>query len=277
MTDTKFIMEIGSNHNQDFDRLQLFLDEAKELNFWGIKLQLFDPERLIYNPSESKLAKLKKQVLPIEWLQKIKNKCQELNLKFICTPFYNEAVDILKPWIDCYKISSFDTARLDLIEACIKTKKMTFISNGLITPLDLFYLHAVLAKDDPKILRNQIVTMYCLSEYPASALDFWSKELQYAKLFGTKIGYSDHTVDQGVIIDAVINDAEYIEMHYDLMDGKGSESSYGHCWNKREATSLYSKIPEIIEKKKAKYEKLLKQTYNRADPSDGLRPMKELR
>lgn len=271
---TKFIMEIGSNHNKNLDRLDLLLKEAKELEFWGIKLQLFDPDKLYFNPSIKKINELEKQALPVDWLPYIKQKCQENNLKFICTPFYIEAVGLLREFVDCYKISSFDTGRKDLIDKCLQTNKKVFISNGLIAPIELFVLMREFLDKYDNI--NNIIPMYCISNYPASYFDFYEKELDYIRLYGTKeIGYSDHTVDQGAIVKAIIHDVNYIEIHYDLMDGRGLEAKHGHCWNREKIEKLYDNNNNIFQIEECSVN--FKKNFSRADPGDGLRPMKEIR
>lgn len=274
MYKTKFIMEIGSNHNQDWNRFLKFVDEAKSLGFWGIKLQLFDPNKLYSNATKKQIQDLESKQLPIEWLPKIKEVCKKNKLQFICSPFYNEAVDILRPWIDAYKISSYDTLRIDLVQACANTKKPLFISNGLIAPSSLFYLYAILYNNDKNILKN-IITMSCISQYPAKQKDFYVKEFEYLRIYGTKIGYSDHTVNNSVILDSILNGAEYIELHYDLMDNNGLETKHKHCWNSELIKQLHNDT--IAAKCIKNKQKLLKQRYQKADMSDGLRPMKKIR
>lgn len=43
---TKFIAEIGSNHNRDLNRCYRLIDEAKDLGFYAVKFQLFRIEKL---------------------------------------------------------------------------------------------------------------------------------------------------------------------------------------------------------------------------------------
>ena len=59
------------------------------------------------------------------------------------------------------------------------------------------------------------------------------------------IGYSDHTCNISVILNAIIKGAKYIEMHVDLDDGKGKEYSYGHCWCFSRVLKLKTLLNEI--------------------------------
>ena len=92
-----------------------------------------------------------------------------------------------------------------------------------------------------------------------------------------KVGWSDHTKDESVILKSIYKyDVDIIEFHLDL-DGKGPEYEGGHCW-------LPSEIISAI--RHGKYNKKIdgngKIHYQssefgerkwRSDPKDGLRPM----
>jgi N-acetylneuraminate synthase len=92
-----------------------------------------------------------------------------------------------------------------------------------------------------------------------------------------RVGWSDHTVQPGVIHRAIHRyGAELVEFHLDL-DGKGEEFEAGHCWLPEsiaqvirdvgigvEADGSPAIIPNPIEFVEREW---------RADPSDGLRPL----
>ena len=46
MYKTKFIAEIGSNHNKSLKRCYMLIDKAKELGFYAVKFQLFKINKL---------------------------------------------------------------------------------------------------------------------------------------------------------------------------------------------------------------------------------------
>ena len=98
------------------------------------------------------------------------------------------------------------------------------------------------------------------------------------KKINTKIGWSDHTNNKYVILEAAMTiQSDYIELHVDLDDKKGFEGNVGHCYK-------ISEIKEIIEHLNArkkilgnqKFKSLIKEKKEilwRADPIDGLRPL----
>lgn len=242
---TKFIADIGSNHNQDFERCKVLIGEAKRVGCWAVKFQLFDHKTLYRNPTKEQLENLKRSELPIEFLPEIYNVCKNLDIKFGCTPFYEEAVNILEPFVDFYKISSFDIEREDLIEKCKSTGKFIVMSNGMGPNHKLW----------DTSYKGGLAVLSCISKYPAKVEDcgLLKDEIQNTK------GWSDHTKEPGVIYAAVAHEAKYIEFHLDLSDGMGREYDHGHCWIPAEiypvietckviTKSLYRAGPKPIDK-----------------------------
>jgi N-acetylneuraminate synthase len=97
----------------------------------------------------------------------------------------------------------------------------------------------------------------------------------------TPVGWSDHSVNPAVIYRAVHHwGAEMVEFHLDL-DGSGAEFAAGHCW-------LPPQIQPVIQTirlgqsadgagRKEPVEAERSDRVWRADPADGLRPMRSIR
>ena len=136
---------------------------------------------------------------------------------------------------------------------------------------------------------RDLTLLQCVSHYPASFEDVNLKVLNtYRDRYRCKVGWSDHTVNEKVLLRAKDKwEADFIEFHIDL-DGNGEEYSAGHCWlpdkilsvikssnskdiNAEEAHILDGdgiKNPCLAEQKERNW---------RADPDDGLRPLKKIR
>ena len=69
--------------------------------------------------------------LPVSFLQKISNYCKKKKIKFACTPFYLDAVEKLEPYVDFYKISSYEILWNELLAKCAQTKKPVIFSTGM--------------------------------------------------------------------------------------------------------------------------------------------------
>ena len=89
---------------------------------------------------------------------------------------------------------------------------------------------------------RDLTLLHCVSAYPT--------EPRYANLaamgtlrsaFDCPVGWSDHTVDPGVVLRAVRRwQADMVELHMDL-DGEGAEFGGGHCWLPRTIQGVVEK------------------------------------
>jgi len=277
----KFISEVSSNHDQNLERSFRFIESSAKAGCDAVKFQLFKIDKLfapeILEKSE-KHRKRKDWELPLEFLPLLAKKCKEENIQFSCTPFYIDAVKELEPFVDFYKIASYELLWDDLLIECAKTNKPIILSTGMATLDEI--KHAV------KVLKSNncisLTLLHCTSSYPTpfkeanlSAIETIRKET------GCEVGWSDHTVEPAVINRAINKwGANVIEFHLDL-DGKGEEFSSGHCW-------LPEQISEVIKQVKIGFNSdgngikepvpsELPDRVWRADPSDGLRPFIEVR
>ena len=276
-----FIAEVSSNHHRDLFRSFDFIEAASRAGCSAVKFQLFKIEQL-FSPEtlerSEKHRKRKEWELPLAFVPKLAQRCQEVGIEFSCTPFYLDAVAELEPFVDFYKIASYELLWDDLLAACARTGKPIVLSTGMATLAEVHHAVAVL-KDNgcqaPTLL-------HCTSAYPTpyneanlSAID----TLRQAT--GCEIGWSDHTVEPAVIYRAIHRwGAKVIEFHLDL-DGEGEEFSAGHCWLPKQIGAVISEVNKGLgadgDGIKAPVPSELSDRLWRADPVDGLRPMQAIR
>lgn len=284
---TLFIAEIGSNHNRDLNRTLQLIDKAREIGCWAVKFQLFKASNL-YHPSFVKqIEKMKQWELPEYFLESIKERCVKNDLKFICTPFDLDCIEILEYiGVDFLKIGSYELYYMDLINAVIDTKIPWMISAGMLEyPGNLIAIHSIAQSKNPIV-----VIFHCCSNYPAKPENCNLQSIkQMIKIFGvtkTPIGWSDHTRNAGLVLAAIGQGASVIEFHFDLDDQKGFESEFGHCWTVSEAKRLINRAGFlesignlIIPPDSWLYSDPQEQEASkwRTDPEDGLRPLKKYR
>ncbi len=284
-----FVAEVSSNHNKDFDRCLKFIDTAAECGCTSVKFQLFRLEELfapeILVKSE-KHRKRKEWELPEDYIPKLSEYSKKAGLKFGCTPFYLDAVDFLKPYIDFYKVASYELMWLDLFEKIAETKLPLVFSDGMATAAEVERTLSFCMKKGI----TDITLLHCNSAYPTPVKDvnlkgintLWSMAQKIGKdMFSVKVGLSDHSVNPGVIYRSVFTyGAEMIEFHLDI-DGKGAEYSGGHCWMPEQIKKVINDINdgfladgtgEINPSESESPDRIW-----RADPSDGLRPFKSKR
>jgi N-acetylneuraminate synthase len=272
-----FVAEVSSNHHRDLKRCLVFIREAARLGCSDVKFQLFRIRELfapeILNRSK-KHRDRENWELPVEFLPELAACCRADRIAFSCTPFYLEAVEQLYPYVDFYKVASYELLWGTLLAECARTGKPVVLSTGM-ADLDE-------VRDAVDILRKNgcrdLTLLHCVSGYPTPAADCNLAAIATLRReMDCPAGWSDHSVQPAVIYRAVHRfEASMIEFHLDL-DGAGDEFRTGHCW-------LPEEIRPVIETvntgwvadgsgKKAAVPCELPDRDWRADPDDGLRPL----
>jgi N-acetylneuraminate synthase len=267
----RFIADVGSNHNGDINRIETLIRNAKEIGCFAVKFQLFSHDRLWHPSFVEQRNMAKERELSPRFIPEIASLCRKYGIQFHCTPFDIEAVSFLRPFVDAYKIGSYEILNTPLIEACARTGKPISLAGGNCSAEELrtAFINA-------RMLNHRITTYHCDSHYPAypSQCNLWM--LRDMKNKFEAIGWSDHTVSPGVIFYAIAYGAENIEFHLDLNDEKGDEYHHGHCWT---VSKISAVIDEVLlsESSMGVNELDIDLRKWRMDPADGLRPLREYR
>ena len=277
-----FIAEVSSNHHQSIERCFEFIDKASEIGCHAVKFQLFKIDKLFTKNVIEANSEIKDRVqweLPTDFIPIISERCKKKNILFGCTPFYLDAVEELVPFVDFFKVASYELLWLDLISKCSETGKPLILSTGMATIDEIIKAIDIARNKNCKDLS----LLHCVSGYPTPLDQCNLKALDTLRKLDKdlKVGWSDHT-KKPTILNRVINfwKAEIIEFHLDL-DGNGEEYKSGHCWLPNEISPIIesTKYFELIDgdgiKKPLSIED--KERFWRADPSDGLRPLKSIR
>jgi sialic acid synthase SpsE len=277
----QWIAEVSSNHAQDRARCLRFIDVAADIGCTGVKFQLFRVDQLFAPEILQRSAQHRARAaweLPVHFVPLIAERCHMRGLQFVCTPFYLDAVEQLYPFVEAYKIASYELPWHDLLQMCAQTGKPVILSTGM----------AVLAEIDDavKTLRTagcqDLTLLHCCSGYPTPVADCNLAAIEtLARRYTLPVGWSDHARAPAVLYRAIHRyAATMVEFHLDL-DGQGDEYQTGHCW-------LPSDIASVITTVRAGYAADgdgIKQPQPsevadrpwRADPEDGLRPLKAIR
>jgi sialic acid synthase SpsE len=276
-----FIAEASSNHGRELTRALRFVDAAAESGCDAVKFQLFRIDRLfapeILTKSETHRAR-KAWELPLEHLKPIAERCSEKKILFSCTPFYREAVEELRPYVAFYKIASYELLVRPLLESCAATGKPVVLSTGMATMDEILEAVSVLKGAGAA----DITLLHCVSAYPTPVCDANLSAIStLRKATGCKVGWSDHTRRPSVIERAVHHwNADAVEFHLDL-DGLGAEYAAGHCWLPEEIAPVIGRIRESFAADGTGFKEPQPSERDdrdwRADPSDGMRPLKSVR
>ncbi len=281
MAEPLIIAEVSSNHHRDLSRCLAFVDRAAELGCDAVKFQLFRVRELF---APEVLAKSQAHRDREQWeldpafLPVLAARCAERGLLFSCTPFYLAAVEELLPYVAFYKIASYELLWHDLLRAVARTGKPVVLSTGM---ADLAEVSAAVACLRESGCR-ELTLLQCSSAYPTpldqanlAAIATMREQLN------CPVGWSDHTRDPAVLYRAVFRwGAAALEFHLDL-DGAGDEYATGHCWLPAEIGPVIQVLRRAPQADgHGRKEPSPKESADRpwrADPSDGLRPLRETR
>ena len=291
----KIYLDIGSNHNQDFTRAKLLIEEAADIRdkcgyIAGIKFQLFHPDRLYapgtkYSPD---FEKLKLSQLPLEWIPYLADKAEEHELEMGLTVFDMGSLVDFDDLRDQYKIkvymkiSSSDLLRHDIIESsallanCMGTR--LHISTGGATSQEI----CAAIKVASGITIDFPIVYHCAMNYPCAPEDAKLSRIHtladiiygigkfesYLQAYDY-VGYSDHTALAPVVTKA-FSWIKTCELHFDLDDKCGRETSIGHCWTSAMLRELCKSL--TIAEVSGHDDFRCIDLDLRADPIDGLRP-----
>jgi len=276
-----FIAEASSNHGRDLGRALAFVDAAADAGCDAVKFQLFKIDRMFAPEILSRSAKHRARrewELPRAHLVPLAEQCLKRGIQFSCTPFYLEAVEELRPFVAFYKIASYELLVDDLLKACARTGKPVVLSTGMATMDEIVHAAKVLKEAGA----SDVTLLHCVSAYPTPAAEANLSALQTIReATGCPIGWSDHTRRPAVIERAVHRwQARAVEFHLDL-DGEGAEYAAGHCWLPEEIAPVIARIRESLVADGAGYKgpqpSELSDRDWRADPIDGMRPLRHIR
>lgn len=228
------IAEIGNNHNGSIQRAFKLIDLAKKAGVKCVKFQMRNLEELYTSRSLKKIQDdlsseyvidlLKKFELSTEEHFKVYKYCNENNLEYICTPWDQKSLSVLKDFkVNAYKLASADLTNIPLIKKLTETKKPLLISTGMSTRKEIIKTAKLL-----KLKKTKFMLLHCNSTYPAPYEDInlnWMSEL---KKIHDHIGYSGHERGIYISVAAFALGAEIIEKHFTLnrnMDGPDHAAS----------------------------------------------------
>lgn len=221
------IAEAGDNHNGDFNTALKLVDVAKRAGADCVKFQTFVTEEIISKyaemaeyqkkntgKEESQFEMVKRLELSFDEFRKIKEYCDRVGIQFLSTPFDLKSVDFLNELgVPFFKIPSGEIANYPYLIKIAHTGKPVVMSTGMCEPDEILAAINVLEKNGS----GEITLLHCNTEYPTPLKDVNLYAMRtMKKMFGKKVGYSDHTKGIEVPVAAVALGACVIEKHFTL-------------------------------------------------------------
>lgn len=224
-----FIADIAANHDGDIERAFKLIELAKESGAHVAKFQNFQADKIVsekgfndFSKQLSHQSTWKKSVyetykdasVPFNWTEKLKNKCDEVGIEYMTSPYDFESIDKVDSYVDAYKIGSGDITWPEIIEYIAKKNKPVIIATGASSMDDVERAMDVLEKNT-----KDIILMQCNTNYTASLENFKFINLNVLKIFRQKypeviLGLSDHTSGHATVLGAIALGAQVFEKHF---------------------------------------------------------------
>lgn len=224
-----FIADIAANHDGDIQRAFKLIELAKEAGADAAKFQNFKAKTIVSRKGFDTLggrfshqSSWKKSVYEIyedasvsyDWTQKIKEKCDEVEIEYFTSPYDFESVDHVDPYLNVYKIGSGDITWIDIIEYISKKGKPVLLATGASTMDDVDRAMKAILK-----YNNRIVLMQCNTNYTASAENYNYINLDVLNTYNQRypdviLGLSDHTHGHATVLGSIAYGARVFEKHF---------------------------------------------------------------
>lgn len=209
---TFVIGEIGSNFGNSLEEAIERINIVADAGADGVKFQLYVLEDISKVPQQ----KDRKWELPPEWIPNLTEAAHRCGLAFLCTPFAPWAVKFLNPYVDAWKVGSFEADSLLFTIHMLPSQKLVLTSTGMLSNHGL----SQLKKRFPKV-----VYLHCVSKYPTS---YREANPGRGKKLGSLWGYSSHTNGFTDVLVALTLGASIIEKHIKF-GGVDSPDSGAHA------------------------------------------------
>ena len=217
------IAEAGSNHNGRLEQALQLIDVAADARADAVKFQLFRAERL-YPKTAGVSAYLQNprpiyeiiadMEMPYEWLPVLADACRARGIEFLVSVFDEDSADRVDPFVNAFKIASYEMTHLPLLRHVAAKGKPVIMSTGTATLDEV----AESVRAFRETGGRDLVLMQCTAAYPA-ALDALNVRAiaTLRDRFNVPVGFSDHSRDPVVApVAAVACGACVLEKHFTL-------------------------------------------------------------
>ena len=224
-----FVADIAANHDGQVDRAVQLIHLAAKAGADAAKFQHFRAPKIVSKRGFESLggqfshqSTWKKSVyevyqsaaVPWEWTETLKKACDEAGIDFLSTPYDIEAIDMLYPYLDAYKVGSGDITWIEAMECIASKAKPVLLATGASDVSDVERAVRAIVAINPNL-----VLMQCNTNYTGNIENFRYVQLRvlltYASLYPALVlGLSDHTLGHAAVLGAVALGARVVEKHF---------------------------------------------------------------
>jgi sialic acid synthase SpsE len=256
------VAELCQNHNGSIDDLLKMASVAHKSGATIAKIQALYSDELafrtefendspskfgMYRPYKKELIRLKNLDLSESDEKIFVQHCHTIGIIPMITVFTNNGLRrAVNAGFSHFKIASYDSTNIELIDKCIKIAKKVFISTGATTISEVYSLTKFILENN---YSSKISILHCKTEYPNKIDSVNMERLRWLKTFGFITGFSDHSEAFSINGDKLANrnlaakvainfGAQIIEKHFTIMGP--SETKDGRI------SATFEDIEEIV-------------------------------
>ena len=232
---TFVIAEAGVNHNGDDEMAVRLVEVAAASGADAVKFQTFKAEKLVrpgaekaeYQKRETgagdQFAMLKQLEMSEGMHRRALQRCGELGIEFMSTPFDSDAAEfLLGLGMRRIKVPSGEITNTPFLSVLAAHNVPLILSTGMATLEEIDQAVASIRAARARAgfsepLERMLTILHCTSNYPAACGDVNLLAMcTIAERTGLPVGYSDHTLGVAVSTAAVALGATVIEKHFTL-------------------------------------------------------------
>lgn len=232
---TFIIAEAGVNHNGSEDLALQLVDVAARCGADAVKFQTFSADKLVRKGAEKaeyqkretgegdQHSMLKQLEMSEALHRKLIERCNEVGIEFMSTPFDEEAADFLVALgMKHIKVPSGEITNHPFLAHLAAKNVPMILSTGMATLEEIQEAVDVIRSVRQRHgflepLENTLTVLHCTSNYPAALEDVNLRAMStISQATNLPVGYSDHTAGITVSIAAVAMGGTVIEKHFTL-------------------------------------------------------------
>jgi N-acetylneuraminate synthase len=223
-----FIADIGANHDGDLERAYELIALAHDAGADAVKFQHFTAPTIVSQRGFDELgtglahqAKWSKPVfetyadasLPADWTPHLAQRCREVGVDFMTSPYDHASVEAVTPYVAALKIGSGDISWLEILRDVARRGKPVLLAAGASDETDVDRAMATLREHT-----DAIVLMQCNTNYTADPANLGYVNLAVLRAWAARhpdavLGLSDHTAGHLTVCAAVALGARVFEKH----------------------------------------------------------------
>jgi len=208
------IAEAGVAHFGDPCKARDLVDLAADAGADVLKVQAFHTDALVSACLPEWRDRLRPKEVDFDFLSRIKERCDERGILFLCTPHESSVLPWLDEWdVPLIKIGSGERGNTPFFREIAKLGKPVILSTGMYAQE---HINQMLMEFSRAGL-NELALMHCVTSYPAPVTDVNLRAMESLRTaFDGPVGYSDHTQGHHICLAAVAMGAQIIEKHITL-------------------------------------------------------------